>query len=173
MKFIVILVLTLPITALGQSYKECIQNNSDEFTCLRIGDLTFDTRDSSFERISKNHSIFKNKNDTLINIYSLPIKTKPKGKEFKKFNSSFLAVTKVKGKIIMIQLYGYSTQDNLNFYGIYLGSPSSEIQNQFGEPVKILPMNDIKSDSWEYFDGRLSFIVKNNTVVTIRITKME
>jgi hypothetical protein len=173
MRCLIIILSLLTKVSFGQinGLTECFSNQTDQAKCLKFGHLGFETDDLTFKRISKRVETIVDKADTSLLAYILPTQKRKVPKEFKLFKSSFLEVTKVNGQIQSLQLYGYSKANNLDFYGINLGTTTTDLIKSFGQPTNTRPFIGIKGEIWEYGDKRYSFVVKNDIVVIIKISR--
>jgi hypothetical protein len=173
MKYLLIFFSLLTTVSFGQisSLTECFSTQADQVKCLKFGQLGFETDDLTFKKISKRVDTTIDKADTLAMVYILPTQKRKVAKEFKQFKTSILVVTKVNEQIQSMQLYGCIKADNLDFYGINLGTTTSDLIKSFGQPTNTRPFIGVKGEIWEYGDKRYSFVVKNDIVVMILISR--
>ena len=173
MRLLIICFSILTKLSLGQInvLTDCLNSQTDQVKCLNFGQIGFDTDDLTFKRISKRVERITDTHDTLSLAYILPTDKRKITKEFKLFKTSFLGVTKVNDVVQSLELYGCVKVDNLDFYGINLGSKVEDLIRRFGQPEKIKPFDHLKGEIWEYPDKRYSFVVKSDIVVIIKLNR--
>jgi hypothetical protein len=159
------------VMAQNSRLPDCLKNNEDINGCLIIGGLSINSDRNSFTKTFGKPDDIQFFGDTTIVMYKLPRAFKVRNPKYKHLRRPYLLIEELDNRTQSIQLNGYNTKLNLNFYGISLGTDAEKVTEVFGAAKTVWPWKLINADIWYFENKTYAFLVQDSKVVGIRLLR--